>query len=79
MKRYPKSKNPSKMVGVARGHQRADTLERSDTMWSTGEGIIVIVYIIVPKNKTNKQTNKNKTKQTMHFAIEKQRHTLVCP
>ena len=69
-------RNPSKMVGVARGHQRADTLkpysqktsqsnhtrttalsnsmkpshahgetqdgrvmvERSDTMWSTGEG-----------------------------------------
>ena len=27
MKRYPKSKNPSKMVGVARGHQRADTLK----------------------------------------------------
>ena len=26
MKRYPMSKrNPSKMVGVARGHQRADT------------------------------------------------------
>ena len=60
-------RNPSKMVGVARGHQRADTLkpysqktsksnhtrttatqgatqdgrvmvERSDRMWSTGEG-----------------------------------------
>ena len=27
MKRYPKSKNPNKMVGVARGHQRADTLK----------------------------------------------------
>ena len=30
MKRYPKKylgkKNPSKMVGVARGHQRADTI-----------------------------------------------------
>ena len=79
MKRYPTSKvkrNPSKMVGVARGHQRADTLkqysqknsqsnhtrmtalsnsvklshacgatkdgwvvvERSDRMWSSGEG-----------------------------------------
>ena len=79
MKRYPNvqgMRNPSKMVGVARGHQRADTLkpysqktsqtnhtrtkalsnsmkrshahgatedgrvmvERSDRMWSTGEG-----------------------------------------
>ena len=77
MKRYPTSKrNPSKMVDVARGHQRADTLkpysqktsqsnhtrttalpssmklshdreatqdgrvmvERSDRMWSSGEG-----------------------------------------
>ena len=79
MKRYPHTqgkRNPSKMVGVARGHQRADTLkpysqktsqsnhtrttalsnsvklshargttqdgrvmvERSDRMWSTGEG-----------------------------------------
>ena len=78
MKRYttPKVRNPSKMVGVARGHQRADTLkpysqktsqsnhtrttalsnsmkpsharratqdgrvmmERSDRMWSSGEG-----------------------------------------
>ena len=77
VKRYPQDKrNPSKMVGVARGHQRADTLkpfsqktsqsnhtrttalsnsmkpshargatqdgwvmvERSDRMWSTGEG-----------------------------------------
>ena len=78
MKRYPTSKirNPSKTVGVARGHHRADTLkpysqktsqsnhtrttalsnsmklsdalwglprwagmvERSDRMWSTGEG-----------------------------------------
>ena len=30
VKRYPMSKvreNPSKMVGVARGHQRADTLK----------------------------------------------------
>ena len=27
MKRYPKSKNPNKMVGVVRGHQRADTLK----------------------------------------------------
>ena len=79
VKRYPHvqgKRNPSKMVGVARGHQRADTLkpfsqktrqsnhtrttalsnsmkpshacratqdgwvivERSDRMWSTGEG-----------------------------------------
>ena len=77
MRRYPLSEaNPSKMVGIARGHQRADTLkpyshktsqsnhsrttilsnsmklshaheaiqdgqvmvERSDRMWSTGEG-----------------------------------------
>ena len=79
MKRYPHTpgkRNPSKMVGVARGHQRADTMkpysqktsqsnhtrttalsnsmkpshahgatqdgwemvERSDRMWSTGEG-----------------------------------------
>ena len=79
VKRYPNvqgMRNPSKMVGVARGHQRADTLkpysqktsqsnharttalsnsmkpshacratqdgwvtvERSDRMWSTGEG-----------------------------------------
>ena len=79
MKRYPQvqgKRNPSKMVGVARGHQRADTLkpysqktsqsnhtrttalsnsmklshacraiqdrrimvERSERMWSTGEG-----------------------------------------
>ena len=79
MKRFPHiqgKRNPSKMVGVARGHQRADTLkpysqktsqsnhtrttdlsnsmklshthgatqdgwvmvERSDRMWSTGEG-----------------------------------------
>ena len=78
MKRYPHQgkRNPSKMVGFARGHQRADTLkpysqktsqsnhtrttalfnsmklshahgetqdgwvmvERSDRMWSTGEG-----------------------------------------
>ena len=47
-------RNPSKMVGVARGHQRADTMkpshvcrptqdrrvmvDRSDRTWSTGEG-----------------------------------------
>ena len=76
MTQFQGKRNPSKMVGVARGHQRADTLkpysqktshsnhtrttalsnsmklnhalwghprwagmvERSDTMWSTGEG-----------------------------------------
>ena len=35
MKRYPTSKvrerNPSEMVGVARGHQRADTLKTHTT------------------------------------------------
>ena len=38
VKRYPMSKvqgkrNPSKMVGVARGHQRANTLPATPSLW----------------------------------------------
>ena len=100
MKRYPTSKrNPSKMVDVARGHQRADTLkpysqktsqsnhtrttalpssmklshdreatqdgrvmvERSDRMWSSGEGngkSLQYSCLENPMNNTKRQNDR---------------------
>ena len=90
-------RNPSKMVGVARGHQRADTLkpysqktsqsnhtratalsnsmkpshahgatqdggvmvERSDRMWSTGEGIDKPLQYSCLENPTNSMKRQN--------------------
>ena len=102
MKRYPHTpgkRNPSKMVGVARGHQRVDTLkpysqkssqsnhtrttalsnsmkltharratqdgqvmvERSDRMWSTGEGNgkpLQYSFLENPMNTMKRQNNR---------------------
>ena len=100
MKRYPTPKvkrNPSKMVGVARGHQKADTLkpysqetsqsdhtritalsnsmklshaceatqdgwvmvERSDRMWSTGEGNGKALHYSCLENPMNSMKRQN--------------------
>ena len=48
--------NSMKLSHALWGHPRwAGMVERSDTMWTTGEGIIVIVYIIVPNWKKEKK------------------------
>ena len=90
-------RNPSKMVGIARGHQRADTLkpysqktsqsnhtrttalsnsvklsharratqdgwvtvERSDRMWSTGEGNATLLQHSCLENPTNSMKRRN--------------------
>ena len=111
VKRYPAQgkRNPSKMVGVARGHQRADTLkpysqktsqsnhirttalsnsmklshargetqdrrvmvERSDRMWSTGEGNGKPLQYSCLENPTNsmKRQNDRKTPQVSRCPI----------
>ena len=100
VRRYPLGqgkRNPSKMVGVARGHQRADTLksysqktsqtnhtgttalsnsmkpshargatqggqvmvERSDRMWSTGEGNVKPLQYSCLENPMNSKKRQN--------------------